>query len=75
VTRTILLGEAECLPLYATRSVRRASGFVLVGQPEKGAGAGVGWTDFGGRYVLISVAILRAGRPPDAATAREGRAG
>ena len=29
MTRTLLLAEAECLP-YATRSVRRASGFVLV---------------------------------------------
>jgi hypothetical protein len=30
VTRTLLLAGAERLPLYATRSVRRASGFVQV---------------------------------------------
>jgi hypothetical protein len=53
VTRTLLLAGAERLPLYATRSVRRASGFVQVARSDNsstgGADSGLGLPTRSGR--------------------------
>src|ERR1700722_5656150 len=67
VTHTILLASADCL-LLSTRSVRRASGFVLVGHSEKGSVPDrereVGFATLNSRIARDPTAMAIAGSSP-----------